>query len=57
MEFTKHDKKGSTMATSMNFIRRVNKRNLYFLNQSFQIWWLISGIEVMKTHKISAQYL
>ena len=36
-----------------NFIRG----NFYFSNQSFQIWWLISGIEVRKTYKISAQYL
>ena len=41
----------------MNFIRRLNRGNFYFSSQSFQIWWLISGIEVRKTHKISAQYL
>ena len=28
----------------MNFIRRLNSSgNIYFSNQSFQIWWLISG--------------
>ena len=42
---------------SMDFIRRLNRENFYFSNQSFQIWWQISGIEVRKTHKISAQYL
>ena len=40
-----------------NFIRRLNRGNFYFSKQSFQIWWLISGIEVRKTYKISAQYL
>ena len=39
---------------SMDFIRRLNRENFYF---SSQIWWQISGIEVRKTHKISAQYL
>ena len=30
----------------MNFIRRLNSRgNIYFLNQSFQIWWLITCIK------------
>ena len=40
---------------SMNFIRRLNREKLY----SFEIWWLtlITGIEVMKKYKISAQYL
>ena len=42
---------------SMDFIRRLNRENFYFSKQSFQIWWLISGIEVRKTHKISAQYI
>ena len=42
---------------SMDFIRRLNRENFYFSSQSFQIWWLISGMEVRKTHKISAQYL
>ena len=41
----------------MDFIRRLKRENFYFSSQSFQIWWLISGIEVRKTHKISAQYL
>ena len=39
----------------MNFIRRLNtcsKGNIYFSNQSFQIWWLISGIEVRKNTKL-----
>ena len=35
----------------MNFIRRLNRGNFYFSNQSFQIWWLIGGIEVRKTYK------
>ena len=40
---------------SMNFIRRLNRETFY----SFDIWWLalITGIEVMKKYKISAQYL
>ena len=42
---------------SLNFIRRLNRGNFYFSNQSFQIWWLISGIEARKTYKISAPYL
>ena len=40
-----------------DFIRRLNRGNCYFSKQSFKIWWLISGIEVRKTYKISAQYL
>ena len=44
-------------AKSMNFIRRLIRGNFYFSKQSFKIWWLISGIEVRKTCKISAQYL
>ena len=40
----------------MNFIRRLNSRGYYyFSNQSFQIGWLISGIEVRKTYEIAAQ--
>ena len=42
---------------SLNFIRRLNRGNFYFSKQSFKIWWLISGIGVRKTYKISAQYL
>ena len=42
---------------SMDFIRRSNRENFYFSSQSSQIWWQISGIEVRKTHKISAQYI
>ena len=42
---------------SIDFVRRLNRENFYFSSQSFQIWWQISGIEVWKTHKISAQYL
>ena len=38
----------------MNFIRRLNRGNFYF---SVIGAWLISGIEVRKTYKISAQYL
>ena len=32
----------------MNFIRRLNKESLYVSNQSFQIWSIISSMEVMK---------
>ena len=40
----------------MNFIRRLNSRgHYYFSNQSFQIGWLISGIEVRKTYEVAAQ--
>ena len=42
---------------SMDFIRRLNRENFYFSNQSFQIWWQISGTDIRKTYKISAQYL
>ena len=41
----------------MDFIRRLNREHFYFSSQSFHIWWHISGIEVRKKHKISAQYL
>ena len=41
---------------SMNFIRRLNRENFYFSNQSFPILWLIGGMEVMKKYKYSAQY-
>ena len=30
------------------YLRRRNRENLYFSFQNFQIWWLISGMEVMK---------
>ena len=36
---------------SMNFIGRLNKENHYFSNQSFDIWWLIRDIEVIKKYK------
>ena len=42
---------------SMNVIRSLSRENFYFSNQSFEIWWLIRGMEVMKEYKISAQYL
>ena len=47
----------SCFKKSMNYVTRLIKKNCYFSNQSFQIWWLISSIEVMKKYKISAQYL
>ena len=40
----------------MNFIRRLNRADVYFLTR-LQIWWLISGMEVVIKYKISAQYL
>ena len=43
-------------AQILEFYKKV-RGNFYFSIQSFQIWWLISGIEARKTHKISAQYL
>ena len=42
---------------SMNFIGTLNRENFYFSNKSFQNWWLISGMEVTKKCKISAEYL
>ena len=42
---------------SMNFIRSSKIENFYFSNQSFQICWLISCMDVLKKYKISAQYL
>ena len=44
---------------SSNCIRRllINRENFHFSNKSFLIWWVISGMEVMKKPKISAQYL
>ena len=44
-------------AQILEFYKKVNRGNFYFSNQTFQIWCLISGIEVRKTYKISAQYL
>ena len=40
----------------MNFIRWFNRANFYFSNLSFEILWLISGMEVMIKYKISAQH-
>ena len=40
---------------SMNFIKRLNRGNFYLPKQSFKIWWLIRGMEVIK--QISAEYL
>ena len=37
----------------MNFIRKINRGNIYFSNRNFQIWWLIRGMEVMKKYQIS----
>ena len=42
---------------SMNFIRKLNRGNFYFSNHTFQIWWLISSIKVMKKYKNSVLYL
>ena len=35
----------------MNFIRSLNSGNFYFSNYSFQICWLVRGMEVMKNEK------
>ena len=35
----------------MNFTRRLNREFFYFFKPKFQIWWLISGMEVMKKPK------
>ena len=42
---------------SMNFIRSNRDCLFNFSNQLFQIYWVISGIKVVKKCKISAQYL
>ena len=42
---------------SMNFIKRLNRGNIYFSNQSFLTICIIGGIKVMEKYKISAQYL
>ena len=37
---------------SMKFIRFLNRGNFYFSNNGyFQIWWLISGMDIMKNTK------
>ena len=33
---------------SMNFLKRLN---FYFSSQTFQIWWIISSLKVMKNTK------
>ena len=38
------------------FYKKV-RGNFYFSSHTFQIWWLISGIKVMKKSKISVLYL
>ena len=38
-------------------LRSSKIENFNFLNQRFQIWWLISGMEFLKKYTISAQYL
>ena len=40
----------------MNFIRKLYRENIYFSKWSFQIWWLIRGMEEKKC-QISAQHL
>ena len=42
---------------SMNLIRRLNREKFHFSSQRCQLWCLISGTEVRKSYKISAQYL
>ena len=36
------------MFKSMNFTSQLNRGNFYLSSGSFQIWWLISDMEVMK---------
>ena len=38
-------------------IRRLNRENFYYLNQGFQIWWLISSIEAVKNTKFQLNIL
>ena len=38
------------------FCKKVNRERFYFSNENFQVWWLNSGMEVMKKYKISVQY-
>ena len=42
---------------SKNFIRRENRENLHFSNQSFKILYPVRVIKVMIKYKISAQYV
>ena len=42
---------------SKNIIRSLILEKIFTFNQRFQIWWLISGIEVMKKYKISTRCL
>ena len=37
-------------------IRRLIRENFYLSNKRFQIWWLISGMEVMTKYKTLIQY-
>ena len=41
----------------MNFIRRLNRKDIYLSCQRFQSWGLISGMKVIIKYKISAQFL
>ena len=45
------------MAQSMIFIRRLNRGNLNLSSHSFEIWSIISGMEVGNKCKISEKYL
>ena len=42
---------------SMNFIYKKEQRKFYLSNQSYQLWWFISGMKVGQNCKILAQYL
>ena len=42
---------------SMNFIRRLNRRNFYLSSQRFEIYRFFKVMEVVNKCKISAQYL
>ena len=44
-------------AQIVEFYKKGKYRKFLFFKPEFQIWSLISGIEVRKTYKISAQYL
>ena len=34
----------------------LNREIFYFSKENFQIWWQISGMEIMTKYKISVQY-
>ena len=41
-----------TKVQIQEFGKGSNKGNFYLSNLNFQIWWLISGMEVMKNPKL-----